>query len=449
MVKLVRVFGVAAVVALVAQGGWAQGLRDMAPAEVPPEGYAGAQYVDSRGCVFVRAGMSGMTNWVPRVSRSRRPICGFQPTDVSGSGPSSVRKAASGPVIAMPAAARPADNEGGRVSDAARSRPAPAPAPVATPPRSPVIHEAPAPQRMTKAEVCAGRQGVQSGYMDARTGQPVDCGGAPAPHSGLAPLRQVVAGGHRACLNAIAQGQAYAGTEGLRCGAQSQPVSSAGTVARPAPAAPAPRAHVPPVAPRAPAVPAAPATIQTAPSPWACLEAISRGFAIVRGPDGREMRCAPQSLSPSGRSSALDPTQSEPMLPSRAGEMVPARMVSSSRPRISGAQTPAGFVPIWKDGRLNPQRGISVARMQRGATTGSGRVYALNDADGTYVNRSERISDVTVNSATRVDPPRETGGKRVPDVAVNSATRVDPPRETGGKHATACSRNAFTPSDKC
>ncbi|MCL3880935.1 hypothetical protein [Marivita sp. GX14005] len=76
-----RALAVLALLAFTATGALAQGARSVGPpAEAPPEGYKARQYVDSRGCVYVRAGVDGAVNWVPRVSRDRRPICGQEPS---------------------------------------------------------------------------------------------------------------------------------------------------------------------------------------------------------------------------------------------------------------------------------------------------------------------------------------------------------------------------------
>ena len=59
----------------------AQNLRNASgPAELPPSSYQGKQYVDSKGCAYIRAGYSGRVSWVPRVSRGRKILCGFRPT---------------------------------------------------------------------------------------------------------------------------------------------------------------------------------------------------------------------------------------------------------------------------------------------------------------------------------------------------------------------------------
>ena len=53
---------------------------DSVPAETPPAGYSANFYVDSRGCMFVRAGTAVRITWIPRVTRRRELMCGFEPS---------------------------------------------------------------------------------------------------------------------------------------------------------------------------------------------------------------------------------------------------------------------------------------------------------------------------------------------------------------------------------
>lgn len=54
--------------------------QDQGPAELPPPDFAGQQYVDSNGCLFMRAGRPGEVIWLPRVTREGVPLCDNPPS---------------------------------------------------------------------------------------------------------------------------------------------------------------------------------------------------------------------------------------------------------------------------------------------------------------------------------------------------------------------------------
>ncbi len=49
---------------------------DLQPAELPPPDFPAQQYIDSKGCVFLRKDQG----WVARVARDDTPLCGYPPT---------------------------------------------------------------------------------------------------------------------------------------------------------------------------------------------------------------------------------------------------------------------------------------------------------------------------------------------------------------------------------
>lgn len=180
------------------------------PAELPPSGYAGQQYVDSRGCLFVRAGHGGQVRWVARIDRTRKPICGMTPSaQTMARAQRELNTPAPAPVAAAPAPApvaaapRPAAQPRQRVVAPAAPPVAAAPAPVPT-------HQRPiGTNPVLSASRTAGcPAGAPYGRVYQRAGAPgtiLVCGTEPPNFTGVHPDREGNLG-HGAGGQQVAQG---------------------------------------------------------------------------------------------------------------------------------------------------------------------------------------------------------------------------------------------------
>lgn len=77
------------------------------PAEMPPADYDAREFVDSRGCAFLRSTFGGAVTWVPRFGADRQPVCDATPTVVAAQPAPSIQPVPqpSGPVPSAAAVA--------------------------------------------------------------------------------------------------------------------------------------------------------------------------------------------------------------------------------------------------------------------------------------------------------------------------------------------------------
>ncbi|MBW6418357.1 SPOR domain-containing protein [Celeribacter sp. PS-C1] len=293
------------------------------PAEFPPASYKGLQYVDSRGCAYVRAGSGGAVQWVPRVSRDRRVLCGFKPT--------LAQTEKSLPVIPDPVGATP------NTVAAAIAKPVPqSGAPVA--PVSVSAENAPKPQQPS-----------------------------------LPPLAQLAGKtvGERGCVASVADGQVRCATDTVEYILKRLP---AGVTVRTADGrrmttteptlvrVPVKRAAPMP----APIMVATTAPANVAPTGTVALTqcgGLSGNAAQYLNTNGRyAVRCGPQAVHPSAyiqqRVQLRLSTQSaNQQAVARAAGIEPYAL-----PRPVVGTLPEGYSRAWTDGRLNPNRGPQTAR---------------------------------------------------------------------------------------
>ncbi len=212
-----------AAVSIILAGGALSGLQAQTiapaarPAEYPPTTYTGRQYVDSKGCVFIRAGFDGNVTWVPRVNRARQQLCGAQPSNVSGA---TRANPDSGPdIITLAPDDQPA-------AQAAAPRVVTAPASTSAPARAQAAAAAPAKPQRTPASTSTGAAAVA---VPVRPVQPVPQVAKPARSP--APVYKPVPAAPSApgrCPGASALSQQYINKgPDVRCGPQKEdPLSS-------------------------------------------------------------------------------------------------------------------------------------------------------------------------------------------------------------------------------
>ena len=124
-------------------------LADAAPpAEIPPSSYTARQYIDSAGCVYVRAGQGATSIWVPRVTGNRKALCGFKPTV-------GANVASAAPVIPDPVPAP--QTQVAAVAAGRTVAPAPTPSVAPTIRRSRAVAAAPMPVSAPAPVASAGR----------------------------------------------------------------------------------------------------------------------------------------------------------------------------------------------------------------------------------------------------------------------------------------------------
>ncbi|MGR3433668.1 MAG: SPOR domain-containing protein [Shimia sp.] len=351
--------------AVVAQGkSLAEGAT---PAELPPASFEGRQYVDSDGCVYVRAGFDGAVQWVPRVTRDRQVVCGQTPTLQASAG--------------------------------GAARPAPAPAPetrVQAEPRTTVAAgadpEAPKSPARTASAVAAGADPVSPKSPAAQPVRRVQRQ-ATAPKmvrqvprmatTYAAPTQQIVVAGSHALGAAPHPVQGYGSL--THQGVPTIVQGSARDYLRGAHPSTWHRK-----APRGPVFVAAPGH--------------GHAGSVATCPPGH--RCGPQTQHPmGGLGHVAVPQPYAPVAHGSHGGATQVIVQAAPNTRVAAAvpPTPPGFRPVWEDGRLNPLRGLPGSQAKiAGQVSGEKQLRIVRVSPEQQARRAATAAQVVVSAPQTV-----------------------------------------------
>ncbi|KIC14422.1 SPOR domain-containing protein [Leisingera sp. ANG-DT] len=311
--KITRIIALAIIAgAAGAAGIQAQTLRETRPpAEYPPASYKGKQYVDSRGCIYIRAGIDGNVSWVPRVSRSRKQLCGYAPTKVAGATRQQQRSAAP-ELITLEPSQQPAQT--------AAAKPAPAPAkPAAVQPKPAASSTQPQSVTTAKPRRTPQTTSVRPAAVATAPAAPKPAAKKVvrvAPKPAPAPVPAAKPAGNTSCAGLSDISRQYAGSSGVRCGPQD----------------------------------AAPVTYGSQEIGPQSSVRLTPNTRVVQTHIYQDRRLSNSFTVPEG----YRPVWTD-------GRLNPQRAERTVRPAVvtSFAQAPAGYETVAReDGRMNPMRGV-------------------------------------------------------------------------------------------